>query len=265
VTDGGEIGWDDPETVKYYEAFCERHSRYADANRALVAHAEIEPHHRVLDVGAGTGRTAAAVLEQLVDGSVTCVEPAAAMRAAGRARLRSPRVSWSSAVPECGNYDRILCGASIWLMLPLSETLPALRQRLAPVGALCFNIPSLYLGRADQPGEGLDPLLLELPALIARGQPLPTTAAMPLPTAEEMDRMLDAEGLIPTRWELALRLTQAAYRDWLKIPPTTNVQFRGMPPVERAACIDQAFEKTDQSSWRWEHWTGWTARVAPSR
>jgi hypothetical protein len=74
--------------------------------------------------------------------------------------------------------------------------------------------------------------------------------------------MLAAEGLAARRWELLVRLTQAAYRDWLKIPPTTNVQLRGLPAAERAARIDQAFEKTDPGSWRWEHWTGWTARAA---
>ena len=31
------IGWDHPETARYYEAFCERHSRYGDANAALIA------------------------------------------------------------------------------------------------------------------------------------------------------------------------------------------------------------------------------------
>ncbi len=58
-------GWDDPETAMYYEAFCRSHSRYARANAALVAHAFITPGMRLLDLAAGTGRTAQAALRRL--------------------------------------------------------------------------------------------------------------------------------------------------------------------------------------------------------
>ena len=53
-------GWDDPQAPIYYEAFCRKHSRYGRANAALIAHARMEPGMRVLDLAAGTGRTAEA-------------------------------------------------------------------------------------------------------------------------------------------------------------------------------------------------------------
>jgi ubiquinone/menaquinone biosynthesis C-methylase UbiE len=77
-------GWDHPDTVRYYEAFNRRHTRYRTANRALVRHAQLRPGLRVLDFAAGTGGTPAAALDVLgADGRVDCVEPAQAMRAAG--------------------------------------------------------------------------------------------------------------------------------------------------------------------------------------
>jgi hypothetical protein len=54
-------------------------------------------------------------------------------------------------------------------------------------------------------------------------------------------------------------LTEAAYRDWLKIPVMDDVRLRGMPASDRAAHIDEAFEGSRRGSQRWEHWTGWTA------
>jgi len=117
------VGWDDPRTVRYYEAFCARHPRYREANRALVERAALAPGQRVLDVAAGTGRTAEAALPWLhLRGSIVCVEPASAMRAVGRARLADRRVTWTDRLPEPpAAFDRILCGAAIWQLTPLGE------------------------------------------------------------------------------------------------------------------------------------------------
>jgi ubiquinone/menaquinone biosynthesis C-methylase UbiE len=103
------------------------------------------PVQRVLDVGAGTGRTAEAALGVLGPGTrVICVEPSPAMRRAGKARLKDSRVRWQPALPaRRGSFDRILCGAAIWQMTPLAETLARFAALLREGGALCFNIPGL--------------------------------------------------------------------------------------------------------------------------
>jgi SAM-dependent methyltransferase len=255
------IGWEDPKTASYYEDFCRRHSRYREANAALIRHAELEPSQRVLDLGAGTGRTAEAALPSLgAGGTIVCVEPSLAMRAAGEARLRDHRIAWSSTCPEePAVFDRVLCGAAIWQMLPLEQTFQRLAVLLAPGGSLCFNIPSMYLGEADQPGGGLDPLLVELPALLFRaGKSAP--AGVPLPNCDEVETYLAKAGLLPRRWTFCLRLTQAAYRDWLKIPVLTDWMLEGLEADERARRIDEAFLQVDPGSWRWEQWIGWTAK-----
>jgi SAM-dependent methyltransferase len=257
------LGWDNPEIARYYEGFCRHHSRYQEANAVLVREADLKPGQRVLDLGAGTGRTAEAALPFLgPQGTIVCVEPSSPMRAAGTIRLRDSRVRW---FPECSGgtvaFDRILCGASIWQMTPLDRTFQWLAGLLSPEGALCFNIPSLYLGEPDEPGGGHDPLLLELPALLSRGQHA-ATVGTPLPDADEMQARLSRVGLRTRRWTFRLRFTQAAYRDWLKLPVLTDWMLSDLDADERARHVDEAFARVDPASWRWERWTGWTAHVA---
>ena len=260
-------GWDSPETAVYYESFCRAHSRYERANAELIAHAAIEPWMRVLDVGAGTGRTAEAALERLGDdGRVVCAEPAAAMRAEGIRRIADPRVAWIESLTEArGPFDRILCGAAIWQLKPLPETIRALANLLAPAGALCFNIPALYLLEPDEPGGGSDPSLLSLPALlwtIAGGARDFSTSEPSTPlkmTRRSIGRWLRNAGLRGRSWEFRLRLTQEEYAAWLKIPTMTTRLLAQCATEERSHWIDAALGQVDRSSWKWEAWRGWTA------
>ena len=253
------IGWDDPRTADFYEAFCRSHDRYRAANEALVANAALEADHRVLDLAAGIGGTAAAVLPRLGKGGrVVCVEPAAAMRERGESRIHDPRVEWTAGPPE-GMFDRVLVGAAIWQMTPLDRTLGALAALLRVGGALVFDIPAAYLGVPDGPGGGDDPHLTTLPGLLVEGRSLPAAEPLDLPDVDGVEAMLVDAGLEPKRWEFRRRMTQAEYRDWLKIPPISDRMLDGVDPDDRAARIDAAFERMDASSWRWERWVGFTA------
>ena len=256
-----KYGWSHPDTPVYYERFCRRYARYRTANGVLVRHAELAGGMQVLDAGAGTGRTAEAALPFLGPrGRVVCFEPAEVMRAAGRARFDDPRVRWTGSWPGSSQFfDRILIGAAIWQMLPLTLTFRRAAALLRPGGALCFNIPSLYLGRADDPGGGADPMLLLLPRQAARGLAVPAPPAESLPATEGIDGALRAAGLRPRRWLFRYRLTQAAYREWLKIPVLTDYLLAGLSARDRARRLDEAYLETDPTSWRWEQWTGWTA------
>ena len=255
-------GWDHPDIARYFEEFCRRHARYRNANRYLAGRARIGKNDRIIDFGAGTGRTAEAALRHLgAQGAILCIEPAQAMRAVGMERVRDPRVSWDTRIPassEC--WDRVLCGAAIWQLDPLQEWFRRFARMLKPAGALCFNIPSLYLGEAEQPGGGKDPLLFFLPAILSeiRTSP-PPQDGVALRTAPQIDEMLRAAGLTPERWQVRTHLPYRAYKDWLKIPVNTEGLFAGLPADARAALIEDAFTRVDQQSWRWEKWTGWTA------
>ena len=260
--DARALGWEDEATARYFEAFFGRHSRYSAANQALVERAALRPGLRILDLGAGIGGTAEAALPRIGEaGRIVCVEPSPAMRALGRRRLHDRRVEWRSAWPNArASFDRVLCGAGIWQMLPLGHIFARIAGLLAPGGALVFDVPGLYLGQPDAPGGGGDPLLLELPAILARNAPPPAPAEhCPLPDVAGIEHLLVEAGFRPDRWGFALRFSQAAYRDWLKIPLMTNRLLPGLGADERAARIDAAFALVDPRSWRWEAWLGWTA------
>jgi SAM-dependent methyltransferase len=277
-------GWDDPQTAALYEAFCRRYRRYTRANRELVSHAAIDAGMRVLDLAAGTGRTAEGALGRLGGcGRVVCVEPSAPMRAEGARRLHDPRIEWRARVPRTSaRFDRVLCGAAIWQLEPLADTLRVMGGLLSAGGALCFTIPALYLQEPDEPGGGRDPLLLALPQQLAstplrsgaraaaeaartlapggrRAGPARTAGpAVPLTAARITTWLCDA-GFHCRTWEFRTRLTQAAYAAWLKIPVISEGMLAGMAPGMRARCIDAALAMVDRSSWKWERWRGWTA------
>ena len=256
-----ETGWDHPLTAHHYEEFCRRHTRYQEANAALVAAAQVSPGMRILDVGAGTGRSSESVLPLLGDGRIECVEPAESMRRIGERTVSDDRVSWRADMPDSVQaYDRVFWGAGIWQALPLEETIARLASLLRPGGALCFNIPTLYLGIPDEPGGGSDPLLLELPARI--GNPIQKVAEewSVLPSPDGIDEALLRWGLQPERSEFGIRISQECLRDWLKIPVMTDRLMPGIDPVERARRIDEAYQQVSPESWKWEGWIVWTAR-----
>lgn len=252
-------GWDDRVTAGYYEAFCRSFSRYAIANRALVKHAQLAEGQRVLDVGAGTGRTTEMILGAVGEsGSVVAVEPAGAMRRVGQRRLADERVVWRGAMPgRREHFDRILCGAGIWQFRSLEETVRDWAGRLVPGGALAFNMPALYLMEPDWPGEGEDPWLTALPGLLTDGRV--AVGAVEPRWAKDVSAALRAAGLRGRRWRFRVKLTQAAYAAWLKIPVTTEGMMPGVGAEERARRIDAALTMVDGTSWKWERWIGWTA------
>lgn len=260
------IGWDHPATAARYERYYRRHPRYRRANEALVHEAALAPGLRVLDVGAGTGRTAAAALPALGrNGSIVCVEPAAAMRALGMRRLTDPRVTWRAELPaEAESFDRIVCGAAIWQMTPLEHSIRRFAGLLRAGGALCFDIPALYLGEPDDPGGGRDPLLLDLSLRLAAcldTPPVPATESSDVWRYDAADvvTMLRAAGLESQPWAFRVRITQVAWARWLTIPVLTDRLFPDVAPDDRDRRIAAALAAVDHRSFKWERWRGWTA------
>jgi SAM-dependent methyltransferase len=254
--------WNTPGTADLYEAFCRQYSRYRQANEELIGHARLAQGMRVLDLAAGTGRTAQAALAELGEhGAVVCVEPSAEMREAGMRRLADARVEWREALPDVAAlFDRVLCGAAIWQLTPLEETFRRLHALLGKGGALCFNIPALYLLEPDEPGGGEDPLLVSLPRrlLESRARSEPRQEFAPL-SARGIHDWLVSAGFRAEGWSFRHRLSQEEYAQWLKIPVLTERMLPGLAAAERCRLIDDALNSVDRSSWKWERWKGWTA------
>jgi hypothetical protein len=126
-------------------------------------------------------------------------------------------------------------------------------------------MPSLYLKEGDDTGGGLDPLLLDLPALLSTNAPTARSAGVSLDHAgSTLDRAavrasLRSAGLRMRSWTFRVPLTQEAYAAWLKIPPVSDGLFADLNPSERARRIDAALDLVDRRSWKWECWSGWTA------
>lgn len=252
-----QYGWDHPETARAYEAFCSAHSRYLRANQALIAAAALAPGQRILDLAAGTGRTSELVLKQL-DGrcDLVCLEPARAMRELGEKRI--PLARWTADWPLEEQFDRILCGSAIWQLLPLVDCFRQAAQALRPGGALVFDIPGQYVCQPDEPGGGDDPWLTQVMGHLAEGLQV-EHRELTVPHEPEIEAALAKAGFRSVSWCHRTRLTQAEYRDWLKIPVLTDALLTPWTADERAVRIDAAYARSDAASWRWEAWRGWTA------
>lgn len=252
--------WDNARAAKLYDEFNRRHDRYRAASAYLVEQSLLATAVRVLDFGAGTGVTAQAALEKMAAGSrLICFEPAEAMRAVGRANVNDPRVQWVSKLNATDQFDCVLCSATIWQIEPLEDALDQLISRVAPGGALSFNIPAAYLGQADEPGGGTDPYLVTLISELVDPNRRTNQVAMNLPGPDEVERLLESRFESVRRWAQPTRLQQATFRDWMKLPIINEPFFEGVPVEERVQRVDAAFERCDAQSWRWETWLGWTA------
>ncbi|MCP2341215.1 class I SAM-dependent methyltransferase [Actinomadura rupiterrae] len=110
-----------------------------------VLHLIPEKPGRVLDIGAGTGRDAAALA--LRGHSVTAVEPTAELRAHGRRLHPRAGIEWLDdtlpALPAVeGTFDLVLLVA-VWMHLDPDERRPAMRRLaglLAPEGVLLLTL-----------------------------------------------------------------------------------------------------------------------------
>jgi hypothetical protein len=247
-------GWDHPCTAERYERFCERHERYRTANAELVKRARVEPGMRVLDLAAGTGRTGEACLA--LGAEVVCWEPAAAMRAIGERRV--PAAIWVEQLPAA-RFDRVLCGAAAWQWQPFASFVSTAVERLDLGAALAFNMPSLYLGIPDEPGEGEDPLLFELPSRLACGAaPRAEVTTEPL-SIEAVEEALERAGIRHERWRFDVAMTLDCQCDWYRIPVLTDALLTDFDLAGRDARVDEARAGTDPASWKREGWIGWTA------
>ncbi|MHA7775885.1 methyltransferase domain-containing protein [Roseibium sp. M-1] len=252
--------WNNPVTAERYRLFTEKHDRYRVAARELAEAVGIAPGQRVLDVAGGIGCTALACLEKLgPEDKVSAVEAAGAMRQIGRDRTDGLPVDWRAEMPVGELFDRVVCGAAVWALGPFEAVIEDLAAHVAPGGVLAISLPAAYLGEADQPGGGEDPWLTALPQMLAQmdlGAPPSRASEDGAPVLSDglVRRAFAARGFTVTRSDFRQRLTQAAYCDWMSLPPVNATLLGKLSPQDRPAAVARAAMGLDAASWRWEAW-----------
>lgn len=139
-------GWANAEI---YDAFVRSASVYRWLNERLVARAGLEAAERVLDLGCGTGATAAVCLGRLpYNADLVGVDASPEMIAVARANTMDPRARFvvgdagaADTVVE-GPFDRVVSNAAIWQFGPIERTLGALARVCVPGARVVFDVPA---------------------------------------------------------------------------------------------------------------------------
>lgn len=133
---------------------------FDNTHPALAQMLSVKPPLRVLDVGAGTGRDAAAIAQ--LGHQVVAVDPSAKMLKVAQSLHRNPQITWlNDELPSLSKvqgapFDVILLSA-VWMHIPCAERAAAFRRLVAlnaPTGKICI---SLRMGPSD-PARGIWPV-----------------------------------------------------------------------------------------------------------
>ena len=161
-----QVGSDGNKAIAYYD----RHAveladsyegiSFANIHPALVKMLSGKPPLRVLDVGAGTGRDAAAIAQ--LGHQVVAVDPSAKMLKLAQSLHRNSRIAWlDDGLPGLSKvlgapFDVVLLSA-VWMHIPPAERAAAFRRlaaRTAPAGNISI---SLRMGPGE-PARGIWPV-----------------------------------------------------------------------------------------------------------
>ena len=156
--------WNDWRGAEAYREYVEAFPLYPALNHRLARLADLERADRVLDVGCGTGTTAAACLDLLPEtATLVGIDGAAAMIEI--ARVSDPRATFLQVNtddlpgPVAGRFDRIVCNAAFWLLPRTGRVLSALWERARRGARLVFNLPAQ---RMESVAAAPDPFQWEL-------------------------------------------------------------------------------------------------------
>lgn len=199
---------DDPRAaaVAWYDAHAAALTDGYEGMSAEEAHPQLfallseKPPQNILDIGAGTGRDAAALAAR--GHRVTAIDPSAKMLRVAKALHANSDVAWvNDALPELkrekGKYDVILLSA-VWMHVPPADRVQAfdrLANLLAPDGSLYMT---LRLGPAE-PARGI---------WRVDAEEIRTLAAAHRLQVEDLGRRPDLMGRDAVHWQ-ALLLSQS--------------------------------------------------------
>ncbi|RJG46198.1 class I SAM-dependent methyltransferase [Mesorhizobium sp. DCY119] len=171
------------QAIAYYDRHAEELAdsyegiSFENTHPALASMLAGKPPMRILDVGAGTGRDAAALAQ--LGHHVVAVDPSANMLKLAQTLHRDTRIEWlSDALPGLNKvrgepFDIVLLSA-VWMHIPPSERAQALRR----ISALITPSGKIYISLRMGPGD-------------------PARGIWPV-SSDEVDRLAATQGLTMT-------------------------------------------------------------------
>jgi SAM-dependent methyltransferase len=142
----------DRATAKFYENYVEQDAILAEAPRSAISRyfdRAFKAGDKVLDIGAGSGRDLAVLIEKGVD--AYGIEPNDAMRTfaskkhPGLASRMQPGSLPIAGMPFGGHFDGVVCSA-VLMHVPEEEFVKSwesIREVLKPDGRVLFSLPSM--------------------------------------------------------------------------------------------------------------------------
>ncbi|MCY1070223.1 class I SAM-dependent methyltransferase [Nannocystis sp. RBIL2] len=227
----------DAVTAELYDAFTQRHARFAATSETLVALCGPLGGTTVVDLGCGTGVTTRALLRAGA-AAVVAIDVSPAMVACAARNVDDPRARFVCASAErfdtalAAPVDVVVCNAAIWAMDPAAVA-SAVGRALGPGGRFAFNV-----AHTDAPTSDLHRRMRAL----AGATGLQPAEPRPLPRRAELLAALTTAGLAVVRavesevWE-----SVESQRDFLRLPGSTSRTLPRVPYVERLRLLDLAW------------------------
>lgn len=191
---------------EYVHGIAAQMALYRESARRLCELAELRPGMTVVDLGAGTGLTSAAALDQVPGGlQLTVVEADPSLLAAVRRRIGSRAGAYHAADPIAaadlipGKVDRVLCNLALLSFRDPEGVLRAWRSKIKPTGYFCFSLSGTYFNVLRDQVTPQYVFIQELhrQGLLPRGLP----SVERLPNQRSTEGTLKGAGYKPVRYE----------------------------------------------------------------
>jgi SAM-dependent methyltransferase len=206
--------WNTPETASRYARLADRCPLFTELAEELADRTLDASARDLVDLGAGTGVSAQALLLRMSEeASLWCVEPATSMLARAKERIHDSRVRWFSGdmkglvqVRGPSSVDLVSSNLSLWQISALRETIQDVASILRPGGTFGFTVPAEYLGVVGHRVSAEWTAFSQcVEAVRTLAQAFGTTI-VPQDEAEASETFWPAGGVVtPRRWEELLQ------------------------------------------------------------
>lgn len=244
------VPWQGWQNAEVYHEFVSEHPIYRRLNEQLASMADLGRARRVLDLGCGTGATAAVALARVApEAELIGIDASDAMVSVARARNLDPRASFAvlsaASVGELAprRFDRVLSNAAVWQFPSIHPVLEGLANVTVRSALFVFNVPAERVRGEDAPVH---------PFQVALAREFERRTARPFPSSpagldpDGLATLLSATGF---RLEARERFTylgaQSELVELMRIPAMTAPLAPDLSWSERMQIVDRTAERID--------------------